>query len=108
MTIVEHSDPEYLHSQAERERLIVLAKLYEQYTRALFRDAALETGMRVLDVGCGAGDVSLLAASFVGPAGHVVGVDVGRRGAAGARASRRAGHAAGAVRRGRPAPAEVR
>ncbi len=31
--------------------------------------------MQVLDVGCGAGDVSFLAASTVGPAGSVLGVD---------------------------------
>jgi SAM-dependent methyltransferase len=31
--------------------------------------------MRVLDVGCGAGDVSFLAASLVGPTGMVIGVD---------------------------------
>ena len=31
--------------------------------------------MRVLDLGCGAGDVCLLAASVVGPSGSVVGVD---------------------------------
>jgi SAM-dependent methyltransferase len=31
--------------------------------------------MRVLDVGCGAGDVSLLLARMVGPSGAVVGVD---------------------------------
>ena len=32
--------------------------------------------MRVLDLGCGAGDVSLLAASIVGPSGSVTGVDM--------------------------------
>jgi SAM-dependent methyltransferase len=32
-------------------------------------------GMRVLDVGCGSGDVAFLAAQFVGPGGEVVGVD---------------------------------
>jgi SAM-dependent methyltransferase len=32
--------------------------------------------MRVLDIGCGAGDVSFLAAELVGPAGAVVGVDL--------------------------------
>ncbi len=32
-------------------------------------------GMRVLDVGCGAGDVSFLIAQIVGPTGQVVGFD---------------------------------
>jgi ubiquinone/menaquinone biosynthesis C-methylase UbiE len=32
-------------------------------------------GMRVLDVGCGTGDVSLLAAEFVGASGSVLGLD---------------------------------
>jgi SAM-dependent methyltransferase len=31
--------------------------------------------MRVLDVGCGAGDVSVVIASIVGPTGHVTGID---------------------------------
>jgi ubiquinone/menaquinone biosynthesis C-methylase UbiE len=31
--------------------------------------------MRVLDAGCGAGDVSLLLASIVGPTGSIIGVD---------------------------------
>src|SRR4051794_41716574 len=34
--------------------------------------------MRVLDVGCGAGDVALLAAGLVGSDGEVVGVDTDR------------------------------
>jgi ubiquinone/menaquinone biosynthesis C-methylase UbiE len=34
-----------------------------------------EPGMRVLDLGCGMGDVALLAAGLVGTTGHVTGID---------------------------------
>jgi ubiquinone/menaquinone biosynthesis C-methylase UbiE len=37
--------------------------------------AALEPGQRVLELACGAGDVSLRAAQLVGPGGHVVASD---------------------------------
>jgi ubiquinone/menaquinone biosynthesis C-methylase UbiE len=42
---------------------------------AAFRAAGIGPGMRVLDLGCGAGDVALLAAEMVGPTGSVVGLD---------------------------------
>ena len=35
----------------------------------------MRPGMRVLDIGCGSGDVSLLLAEMVGPTGSVVGID---------------------------------
>ena len=35
----------------------------------------LRPGMRLFDIGCGAGDVWLLAAELAGPAGVVAGVD---------------------------------
>jgi SAM-dependent methyltransferase len=41
----------------------------------LLRDAGIETGMRVLDVGCGRGEVSFMLARLVGPEGLVVGFD---------------------------------
>jgi SAM-dependent methyltransferase len=41
-----------------------------------FRDGALQPGERVVDVGCGAGIDSLIAAAMVGPHGHVIGVDM--------------------------------
>lgn len=44
-------------------------------TEKLFRDAGIGPGMRVLDLGCGHGEVSLLAARLVGESGHIVGVD---------------------------------
>ena len=39
------------------------------------RRAGLAPRMHVLDVGCGVGDVSLLAATLVGPTGAVLGID---------------------------------
>ena len=42
------------------------AKLLRPYTEKFFRMAGLATGMRVLDVGSGMGDVALLTAEIVG------------------------------------------
>jgi SAM-dependent methyltransferase len=63
------------HSDAELERLIAQGRWFGEQTAELLRQAGLRPGMRVLDAGCGAGDVALLAASMVGPDGLVVGVD---------------------------------
>ena len=62
-------------SEAETERLIRQSGLYAPFTRRLFERAGLGPGMRVLDVGTGAGDVALIAAEMVGASGAVVGVD---------------------------------
>ncbi|MEV0567132.1 class I SAM-dependent methyltransferase [Dactylosporangium sp. NPDC050588] len=71
-------DPAYAleRSQEEYERLGRQALFLHGTTERLLRDAGLRPGMRVLDVGSGAGDVALLAAGIVGPQGTVVGVDV--------------------------------
>lgn len=45
------------------------------FTERLLRSAGIREGMRVIDYGCGAGDVSFIAADLVGPQGHVIGVD---------------------------------
>ena len=63
------------YSEREKERLIIQSRLYGELTERLFRMAGIQPGMSVLDVGCGVGDVSLLAATIVGPAGSVLGVD---------------------------------
>src|SRR5262249_18479631 len=47
-------------------------------TEHVLRLAGLGAGMRVLDVGCGPGDVAFLAARLVGPEGAVIGVDKSR------------------------------
>jgi ubiquinone/menaquinone biosynthesis C-methylase UbiE len=63
------------HSSAEIQRLKNQGAMLRPITERLLRSAGIEAGMRVLDLGCGAGDVSMIAAELVGPAGFVVGID---------------------------------
>lgn len=63
------------HAEPELQRLIRQSVFYAELTEDWLRRAGLTTGMRVLDVGSGAGDISLLAGRLVGPTGKVVGVD---------------------------------
>ncbi|MEA2991922.1 MAG: hypothetical protein QOD40_842 [Alphaproteobacteria bacterium] len=63
------------HSDPEIKRLARQNAFYGDTTETLLRSAGLAPGMRVLDIGCGGGDVSLLAAELVGPSGFVLGID---------------------------------
>lgn len=63
------------HSAHELDRLVAQGRFIGDLTAHVFRLAGLSRGLRVLDIGCGAGDVSFLASSIVGPEGSVVGVD---------------------------------
>ena len=63
------------YSELEARRLAEQAALLEGLTAEVFRRAGLRGGMTVLDIGCGVGDVSLLAARLVGPKGAVLGID---------------------------------
>jgi SAM-dependent methyltransferase len=63
------------HSDRELDRLSAQARLIDPITRRFFHGAGIIPGMRVLDVGCGAGDVAFLVADLVGDSGEVVGVD---------------------------------
>ncbi|HET9534313.1 MAG TPA: class I SAM-dependent methyltransferase [Mesorhizobium sp.] len=63
------------HSDRELERLRLQAKLVDPITRQFLVEAGIAPGMRVLDVGSGAGDVAFLLSNLVGPAGQVVGID---------------------------------
>lgn len=71
-------DPTYIMRRGDDEtrRLIRQAAFREPHMRQLFTDAGITEGMRVLDVGSGAGDVAFLAAEYVGPTGSVLGVDL--------------------------------
>lgn len=57
-------------------------------TRFILQSAGIRRGMRVLDLGSGAGDNALVASELVGPSGEVVGLD--RSAEAVARATERA------------------
>ena len=45
------------------------------FTTRLLIDAGVSEGMRILDVGCGSGDVSFLLCDLVGRGGEIIGVD---------------------------------
>lgn len=63
------------YNHEELERLVQQARFLGDLTEHVLHQTGLAPGMRVLDVGCGTGDVSFLAARFVGPEGRVIGVD---------------------------------
>ena len=69
------TDYAFGHSDDETQRLLRQGRLFNPTTRHFFAQAGIGPGMRVLDVGSGAGDVALLLAELVGTAGRVVGVD---------------------------------
>jgi ubiquinone/menaquinone biosynthesis C-methylase UbiE len=63
------------HSDEELVRLERQAEIFRDATEAILAKAGIVPGMRVLDIGCGVGDVSLIAARRVGPEGRVTGID---------------------------------
>jgi SAM-dependent methyltransferase len=71
------SDRTYVlgHSEQELSRLEQQGELFGSETRDVYRRAGLAPGMRVLNIGCGAGDDALIAADLVGPEGSVLGID---------------------------------
>jgi ubiquinone/menaquinone biosynthesis C-methylase UbiE len=76
MNKVQRETPYILgHSEAELARLERQGEIFGPETRSVLLRAGLARGMRVLDLGCGVGDVSLIAADIVGPSGSVLGID---------------------------------
>jgi ubiquinone/menaquinone biosynthesis C-methylase UbiE len=63
------------HSDREVQRLLLQGRIYNAHTEHALRLAGLRPGMQVLDVGCGPGDVSIVASRLVGATGSVLAVD---------------------------------
>jgi len=74
------------HTDAEHERLIRQALHVAPMTERFFREAGIEPGQRVLDIGSGVGDVAMLVARLVGPSGEVVAIERDSKSIAKARA----------------------
>jgi SAM-dependent methyltransferase len=64
------------HDDRERRRLALQASILNPFTEQLLRRAGISSGMRVLDLGCGIGEVSLMAARLVGRHGAVTAIDI--------------------------------
>lgn len=62
-------------SESETRRLMMQAQMYGRVMHRFLDDADVVVGMKVLDIGSGAGDVAFVAADIVGPTGSVVGID---------------------------------
>jgi ubiquinone/menaquinone biosynthesis C-methylase UbiE len=68
---------EYIISggQEGKSRLKVLSTVLYTYTKTLLETQGLSDGKKFLDLGCGGGDVSFMAAGIVGNTGHVTAID---------------------------------
>jgi SAM-dependent methyltransferase len=75
--VTETADTEYQlgSSVTELQRLRLQGRVLAPATRTIFLTAGIRSGMRVLDLGSGMGDVAFVAAELVGPTGEVVGID---------------------------------
>ena len=63
-------------SPKEYARLARQAEIMRPMSLRLFSEAGIHSGMNVLDLGSGAGDVAMLLAEMVGPSGSVTGLDL--------------------------------
>ena len=62
-------------TENEKKRLREQSKIIIETTRRVFALAGVEPGMRVLELGTGAGDVTILLSEMVGPTGEVVSLE---------------------------------
>lgn len=64
------------HTDHERRRLALQATVLNPLTDGFLRRAGISAGMHVLELGCGIGEVSLIAARLAGPHGRVHSIDI--------------------------------
>lgn len=64
------------HTDRERDRLALQGSIINPFTEQLLRRAGVAGGMDVLELGCGVGEMSLMAARLVGRYGHVTAIDI--------------------------------
>lgn len=57
------------------ERLSILNKYYNPGSRELLRKAKLHPSAKILDIGCGHGEMTRIIAQEIVPSGHMVGID---------------------------------
>jgi SAM-dependent methyltransferase len=73
-----HPSEHYILATGGRDlkRLRLLHEVYGPGTEALFHRVGLHDGQRVLEIGCGSGNIACWVAEQVAPSGSVVAIDV--------------------------------
>lgn len=71
-----HSQYVMGHDDRERRRLALQGAILQPFTEGLLQRAGVTGGMRVLELGCGVGEVTLIAARLVGRHGRVTSLDI--------------------------------
>jgi SAM-dependent methyltransferase len=75
VSAMDSSDYVFGNREEEQHRLERQAEFFNPLTERVFQAAGLRPGMRLLDLGSGAGDVAMLAARLIGSEGEVIGVE---------------------------------
>jgi ubiquinone/menaquinone biosynthesis C-methylase UbiE len=58
--------------------ILKMDNLRNEFFCRLLIDSGIRKGMRILDVGCGTGDLSIMASELVGDTGEVIGFDISK------------------------------